>query len=100
MKEDKESWRSFFVLLKERGFTGVRLIIGYKNLGMLETIPKVFPKAHYQICTDHFYRNIFSVTPRNKMKSVAMMLKTIHAQENKETTREKARQIIEKLKEM
>ena len=43
MKEDRESWRSFFVWLKERGLTGVRLIIGDKNLGMLETIPEVFP---------------------------------------------------------
>ena len=100
MKEDKESWRSFFVWLKERGLTGVRLIIGDKNLGMLETIPEVFPDARYQRCTVHFYRNIFSVTPRNKMKVIAMMLKAIHAQESKESAREKARQIVEKLKEM
>ena len=40
----------------------------------------VFPDARYQRCTVHFYRNIFSVTPRNKMKAVAMMLKAIHAQ--------------------
>lgn len=100
MKEDKESWRSFFVWLKERGLSGVHLIIGDKNLGMLETIPEVFPDAHYQRCTVHFYRNIFSVTPRNKMKSVSMMLKAIHAQESKEAAREKAAQVAEKLKEM
>lgn len=100
MKEDKESWRSFFVWLKERGLSGVRLIIGDKTLGMLETIPEVFPDAHYQRCTVHFYRNIFSVTPRNKMKSVSMMLKAIHAQESKEAAREKAAQVAEKLKEM
>lgn len=100
MKEDKESWRSFFVWLKERGLSRVRLIIGDKNLGMLETIPEVFPNARYQRCTVHFYRNIFSVTPRNKMKAVAMMLKAIHAQESKEAAREKARQVAEKLKEM
>lgn len=47
MKEDRESWRSLFVWLKERGLTGVRLIIGDKNLGMLETIPKVFSDAYY-----------------------------------------------------
>ena len=87
MKEDRESWRSFFVWLKERGLTGVRLIIGDKNLGMLETIPEVFPDARYQRCTVHFYRNIFSVTPRNKMKAVALMLKAIHAQESKEAAR-------------
>lgn len=100
MKEDKESWRSFFVWLKERGLTGVRLIIGDKNLGMLETIPEVFPEACYQRCTVHFYRNIFSVTPRNKVKTVAMMLKAIHAQESKEAAREKALLVAEKLKEM
>jgi transposase-like protein len=100
MKEDKDSWRSFFVWLKERGLEGVRLIIGDKNLGMLETIPEVFPDARYQRCTVHFYRNIFSVTPRNKMKAVSMMLKAIHAQESKETARAKAVQVAEKLREM
>ena len=39
MKEDKESRRSFLVWLKERGLPGVRLIIGDRNPGMLETIP-------------------------------------------------------------
>lgn len=100
LKEDCESWRLFFIWLKECGLTGVRLIIGDKNLGMLETIPEVFPDARYQRCTVHFYRNVFSVTPRNKMKTVALMLKAIHAQESKETAREKAIQVAEKLRAM
>ena len=29
-------------------------------------------------CTVHFYRNVFSVTPRSKVKLVAKMLKAIH----------------------
>lgn len=100
MKEDKESWRNFFIWLKERGLSGVRLIIGDKNLGMLETIPEVFPDALYQRCTVHFYRNIFSVTPRNKMKAVSMMLKAIHSQESKTAALQKAEQVAEKLIEM
>lgn len=100
MKEDKESWRAFFVWLKKRGLSGIHLIIGDKNLGMLETIPEVFPDARYQRCTFHFYRNISSVTPHNKMKSVAMMLKAIHAQKSKEAAREKASQVADKLKEI
>ena len=100
MKEDKESWRSFFVWLKERGLQGVRLIIGDKCLGMLETIPEVFPDAKYQRCTVHFYRNIFSATPRKSMKEVSMMLKAIHAQESKAAAREKAVQVAAKLREM
>jgi putative transposase len=100
MKEDRESWRAFFVWLKERGLSGVRLIIGDKCLGMLESIPEVFPDAKYQRCTVHFYRNIFSATPRNKMKEVSMLLKAIHAQECKTSAKEKAKQIADKLREM
>ena len=100
MKEDRESWKEFFVGLKNRGLKGVRLIVGDKCLGMLESIPEVFPDAKYQRCTVHFYRNIFSVTPRHKMKTVAMMLKAIHAQESKESAREKAAQVAQKLREM
>ena len=100
MKEDHESWKNFFVWLKERGLKGVRLIIGDKCLGMLESIPEVFPDARYQRCTVHFYRNVFTVTPRTKMRTVAMMLKAIHAQESKEAARTKAAAVAEKLREM
>ena len=59
MKEDHDSWHDFFAWLKERGLSGIRLIIGDKCPGMLETISEVFPDAKYQRCTVHFYRNIF-----------------------------------------
>lgn len=44
------------------------MIIEDKNLDMLESIPEVFPDAKYQHYTVHFYRNIFSMTPRSRMK--------------------------------
>lgn len=100
MKEDHESWKSFFVYLKERGLSGVRLVIGDKCLGMLESIPEVFPEARYQRCTVHFYRNIFSITPRMKMQEVTRMLKAIHSQEDKQAAREKAKMVVDKLREM
>lgn len=84
MKEDGESWRNFMIWLRERGLDGVKLIVGDKCLGMCEAACAVFPDAKYQRCTVHFYRNVFSVTPRNKMSEVARMLKAIHAQESKE----------------
>lgn len=100
MKEDKTSWLSFLQWLKGRGLEGVRLIIGDKCLGMLEAAAEVFPQAKYQRCTVHFYRNIFSVTPRSKMKLVSKMLKAIHAQESKTAAREKARQVAADLRAM
>ena len=100
LKEDTASWKNFFIWLKSRGLEDVKLIIGDKNLGMVESIGEVFPEARYQRCTVHMYRNIFSVVPRKKCKEVAKMLKAIHAQENKEAAKEKAKLVIEKLREM
>lgn len=46
-------------------------------MGILEAVGEVFPDAKYQRCTVHFYRNIFSVVPKSKVKIVAKMLKAI-----------------------
>ena len=100
MKEDKASWVSFFQWLRSRGLDGVKLIVGDKCLGMLEAVGEVFPEAKYQRCTVHFYRNVFSVTPRSKVKLVAKMLKAIHAQESKRAAREKAKAVVEQLRSM
>lgn len=77
-----------------------QLFIGDKCLGLLEAVNDVFPNAKFQRCTVHFYRNVFSVTPRSKMKEVAAMLKAIHAQESKEAAKEKATAVVAKLREM
>jgi transposase-like protein len=100
MKEDKASWTEFFKWLKSRGLSGVKLVIGDKCLGMLESIGEVYPDAKYQRCVVHFYRNMFSVVPRSKMKSVAKMLKAIHSQESKKAAREKTKAVIEELRQM
>ncbi len=100
MKEDKASWTSFFQWLKSRGLDGVKLVVGDKCLGMLEAVYEVFPDAKYQRCVVHFYRNIFSVVPRSKRKLVAKMLKAIHAQESKKASREKAKAVVQSLREM
>ena len=100
MKEDKTSWVNFFKWLKSRGLDGVKLIVGDKCLGMLEAVGEVFPDAKYQRCVVHFYRNIFSVVPKSKVKFVAKMLKAIHAQESKKAAREKAKLVVEELRQM
>ena len=124
MKEDFESWHNSFIWLKERGLTGVRLIVGDKCLGMLESIADVFPEAKYQRCTvkiSALHSTFLSEClqrspsrqdagsilnaeshplPRGRMREVSLMLKAIHAQENKEAAREKAASVVAKLREM
>ena len=97
-KEDKAGWTGFLRHLKERGLTGVRLIISDACLGLKESVGDFYPEAKWQRCIVHFYRNVFTVVPRGKVKHVAMMLKAIHASEDLSAAREKAGSVIEKLK--
>lgn len=99
-KEDKASWLAFLRHLKSRGLSGTKLFISDKCLGLVESIGECFPEAKWQRCVVHFYRNVFSVVPKGKVKEVATMLKAIHAQEDGKEASEKARSIAEKLKAM
>lgn len=99
-KEDKASWLGFLVHLKERGLSGTRLFISDKCLGFVESVGEVFPEATWQRCLAHFYRNIFSVTPHSKVREVVALLKAIHAQEDLAAAREKAKKVVERLREM
>ena len=76
----------------------VKLIVGDKCLGMLEAAGEVFPEAKYQRYVVHFYRNVFSAVSKSKVKTVAKMLKAIHAQESKRAAREKANAVVAELK--
>lgn len=98
IKEDQESWRNFLRHLKQRGLTGVQLVISDKCLGLVETLGEFFADARWQRCMVHFYRNVFSVVPNDKVKEVAGMLKAIHAQESRESALVKAADVVEKLK--
>jgi transposase-like protein len=100
MKEDKSSWTEFFKWLSDRGLRGVRMVTGDKCQAMLGALDEVFPQAKYQRCLVHFYRNIFSVTPRKHMLHVSKMLKAIHASESKSAARSKAKLVSAELREM
>ena len=100
MKEDKVSWVNFFQWLRGRGLDGVKLIVGDRCMGMLEVVGEVFPDAKYKRCIVHFYRNVFSVVPKSKIKIVAKMLKAIHAQKSKKASREKTTAVVAELRTM
>jgi len=98
-KEDRAGWSGFLRHLKERGLKGVRLIISDACMGLAEAAAEFYPEAAWQRCMVHFYRNVFSHVPRPKMREVAAMLKAIHAAEDVQAAREKARQVATKLRE-
>lgn len=99
-KEDKEGWRGFLRHLKQRGLTGVQLFVSDACLGLVEALAETYPEALWQRCIVHFYRNVFSVVPNARVREVAMMLKAIHAAEDREAAQAKAEAVIAKLEAM
>jgi putative transposase len=99
-KEDKASWQRFMRYLKDRGLKGVKLVVGDRCLGLVESLGEFFPEAQYQRCVVHFYRNAWSYVPSTKVRIVATMLKAIHASEDREAARIKTAQVVDKLREM
>lgn len=99
-KEDTQSWLSFLRHLKQRGLQGVRLVISDKCLGLVEALGEVYPEALWQRCMVHWYRNVFTVVPRGRVKEVAAMLKAIHAQEDRPAAERKGQEVVAKLQAM
>ena len=99
-REDKASWTAFLRELKVRGLKGVKLFVSDKCLGLVENLAEFYPEASWQRCVVHFYRNVWTAVPTGKVKEVAAMLKAVHAQEDAQAAREKAAQVVEKLKAM
>jgi len=99
-KEDKASWTQFLRELKDRGLKGVELFVSDKCLGLVDNLAEFYPEAKWQRCIVHFYRNVWTAVPTGKVKGVAAMLKAIHAQEDAQSAKEKARQVAIKLREM
>ncbi len=67
-KEGKAGWSGFLKHLKERGLNGVQLIISDACIGLVESVGDFYPDALWQRFTVHFYRTIFSVVPKVKLK--------------------------------
>jgi len=97
-KEDYKGWSGFLGRLKQRGLASVELIVSDACLGLVESAAEHFPEARWQRCVVHWYRNVFSQVPREKMREVAAMLKAIHAQEDRAAAEAKARDVVAKLR--
>ena len=78
----------------------MKLFTTDKCLGLVESLGEFYPEAKWQRCLVHFYRNVFTMVPKGKVKEVAAMLKAIHAQEDREEARKKAATVTEKLEAM
>ena len=58
--ENKETWKSFFEGLKDRGLSGVKYVVSDDHGGLKKAVKEAFAGAMWQRCQAHFERNILS----------------------------------------
>jgi putative transposase len=83
--EDEVLWRGFLRTLKQRGLTGVRLVISDQHSGLVAALGRVFQGVGHQRCRVHFVRNLLALVPMSHKDMVAAVFRTIFAQPDAET---------------
>ncbi len=97
--ESEGSYRALFGRLKERGLSGVRLVVSDAHAGLRAAIEKEFLGASWQRCKVHFMRNILARVGHREKAEVAARLKTIWLQPSKKAALKAAATFIDEYRE-
>ena len=91
--ESEESWAQFLKSLKERGLTGVRLVVSDAHSGLKAAVRKVL-KAEWQRCKVHFYRNVLVHVPKRSQAEVSEAMKAVFVQRDEKSAKTKAAELV------
>ena len=78
--ETESFWTEFLRDLRDRGLTGVQLVVSDSHRGLTSAIATVLQGTSWQRCRVHFMRNALAKVPRGHAEMVAAMIRTIFAQ--------------------
>jgi transposase-like protein len=78
--EDEVFWKGFMTSLKQRGLTGVQLVISDQHSGLVAALRRCFQGVAHQRCRVHFARNLLAHVPKAQADYVAAAFRTIFAQ--------------------
>src|SRR5271169_2040851 len=91
--ESEEGWAQFFKSLKERGLSGVKLVISDAHTGLKAAVRKVL-KVEWQRCKVHFYRNVLVHVPKRSQAEVSEAMKAVFVQRDEKSAKTKAADLV------
>ena len=97
--EDETFWTRFLRSLKERGLTGVRLVISDAHAGLRAAIAKCFSGAAWQRCRVHFARNLLATVPKGQAEFVAAAFRSIFSLTTKDAVEARYDEVTDTLAE-
>ena len=74
-------WGEFIGSLKERGLTGVKLVVSDAHVGLTNAIRRMLQGSSWQRCRVHFARNLRQRVPKAHQGMVTAALRSVFAQE-------------------
>jgi putative transposase len=97
--EDEVFWTSFLRRLRQRGLSGVRLVISDAHTGLKTAIRKTFSGSGWQRCRVHFMRNLLARVPKGHAEMVAATIRTIFAQPDPDAVRVQLRLVADSFRD-
>ena len=91
--ESEEGWTAFFKSLKERGPSGVHLVISDAQKGLTIAVRKVL-KAEWQRCEVNFYRNVLVHVPKLSQAQVSLAMKAVFVQRDEKSAKAEAGDLV------
>ena len=95
-RESATSWRDFLAGLKQRGLSGVDLVISDSHEGLRSAVARVLPEAAWQRCYVHFLRNALDHLPRKADDDCMTELRWLYDRRTLEEAREDLAAWLEK----
>ncbi len=92
-QESEESWTAFLKSLKERGLSGVQLVVSDAHAGLKAAVRRVL-KAEWQRCKVHFYRNVLVHVPKRSQAEVSEAMKAVFVQRDEKSAKAKAVELV------
>jgi transposase-like protein len=95
--EAKQFWVEFLCGLRQRGLSGVKLVISDAHEGLKAAIAQVF-SASWQRCRVHFMRNVLVCVPKSHQGLVSTLIRQVFQQPDVESAHAAWRQVADKLR--
>jgi putative transposase len=95
--EDEVYWTTFLRGLRQRGLTGVALVISDAHSGLKAAVARVLAGTAWQRCRVHFVRNALARVPKGQAEMVAATIRTIFVQPDPASTRAHLRVVADML---
>lgn len=78
-RESTTAWRDFLIALKQRGLSGVHLVVTDDHEGLKKAVAEVLPTVLWQRCYVHFLRNALDHLPRSADRACLQELRWLYA---------------------